>query len=293
MNGLRNRASTARAAFQNKDANASRAYHASVFDEPHKTNNIKRDYAKYADSIVHNGTNGVVYTSIIIAGLCKISSLTAIAGQAATGGAPDLQSAIAAIVIAITALSLVGNGIWLALVHYQKKSDYRAFYENERRREQWECENYLEGEQREMVELYQERGLSREDAESVIAIVSQHKDFFVDVMMKEELNLIPPDKSKPPHMLGLVIFLSFTLFGLIPLGPFLHANLTKAPIPLATLVYDSMCVSGVCLLVCGYLKGLFTVGSRWRAAARTLASGAVAFGSAFVVGSGLKHVELI
>jgi len=56
-----------------------------------------------------------------------------------------------------------------------------------------ECDNYLEGEQMEMIELYQQKGLSKEDACEVVSILSKNKPLFVDVMMKEELELLPPE----------------------------------------------------------------------------------------------------
>eukprot|EP00958_Prasinococcus_capsulatus_P018230 scaffold2119_cov355-Prasinococcus_capsulatus_cf.AAC.2 len=103
----------------------------------------------------------------------------------------------------------------------------------ERSREAWENENYPEGEQEEMVQLYRKRGLSEEDAtqvpvardahrhvprpllrrvgvradpagavrgvcgdaEQVIAILSKYPDVFLDTMMVEELGLMPPDEG--------------------------------------------------------------------------------------------------
>ena len=52
---------------------------------------------------------------------------------------------------------------------------------------QWELENYPEGEIQEMVDIYTERGMSREDATTVITVMAQYKEFFVDVMMAEVL----------------------------------------------------------------------------------------------------------
>ena len=64
---------------------------------------------------------------------------------------------------------------------------------SERRREEWELENYPEGEIREMVDLYMEKGMSRQDAETVITTMAKYKDFFVDVMMTQELQLQVPE----------------------------------------------------------------------------------------------------
>ena len=45
----------------------------------------------------------------------------------------------------------------------------------------------------EMVEIFEHRGLSHDDAVTVINIMSKYKDFFIDIMMVEELGLRVPD----------------------------------------------------------------------------------------------------
>ena len=41
-----------------------------------------------------------------------------------------------------------------------------------------------------MVDLYVSKGLPKYDAEGIIDIMAKHKDFFINVMMAEELELI-------------------------------------------------------------------------------------------------------
>ena len=98
----------------------------------------------------------------------------------------------------------------------------------EHKREKWELDNYPEGEKREMVELYMKRGMSKEDAETVIEVMSKYKNFFLDVMMVEELGLMPPDDDDSPAKNGLVTFASFVIFGFIPLLSYVLAGATKA-----------------------------------------------------------------
>lgn len=42
-----------------------------------------------------------------------------------------------------------------------------------------ELANYPEGEQNEMIELYMSKGLSADDARTVIGLLSKHEEFFV------------------------------------------------------------------------------------------------------------------
>eukprot|EP00052_Salpingoeca_macrocollata_P016698 m.134704 g.134704 ORF g.134704 m.134704 type:complete len:84 (+) comp20144_c0_seq1:700-951(+) len=69
-----------------------------------------------------------------------------------------------------------------------------------------------------MVELYKEKGFREEEARSIITMMAQHKDFFIDHMMVQELGILPPDDDEPsPVKKGVVIFCSFLTFGLVPL----------------------------------------------------------------------------
>lgn len=65
-----------------------------------------------------------------------------------------------------------------------------------------ECENFLEGEQLEMAEIYMNHGMSEEEAMEVVKILSKDKEHFVDVMMVEELGLLPPDPDASEFKTG-------------------------------------------------------------------------------------------
>jgi hypothetical protein len=51
-------------------------------------------------------------------------------------------------------------------------------------------------------QLYVGRGMALDDARSVIGIMAKYEEFFVDVMMLEELGLIPPDPFLRTPLLG-------------------------------------------------------------------------------------------
>jgi VIT family len=86
---------------------------------------------------------------------------------------------------------------------------------SERDRETWEMENYREGEIQEMIEIYESKGMSHADAELVINTMSKYQDFFVDIMMTQELELLVPDRDHVQGSMkeGVVMFCSFAFFG--------------------------------------------------------------------------------
>ena len=65
-----------------------------------------------------------------------------------------------------------------------------------------------------------QRGMKEEDATIIIETMSKYEDIFVDVMMVEELGLMPPEEESS-FMNGLVTFVAFSLFGFVPLMPYL------------------------------------------------------------------------
>lgn len=95
------------------------------------------------------------------------------------------------------------------------------FAESERRREKWELDNYPEAELREMHELYEKKGISPKVAKKLVELLSKDKKIFLDVMMVEELGILPHDPDEAPWKNGLVTFFSFIAFGLIPLSIFI------------------------------------------------------------------------
>jgi hypothetical protein len=68
---------------------------------------------------------------------------------------------------------------------------------SERKREEWEMDNYPEGEIKEMIDIFKSKGMSTEDSTIVIETMAKYKDFFVDVMMQQELELQVSRPAQP------------------------------------------------------------------------------------------------
>ena len=152
----------------------------------------------------------------------------------------------------------------------------------ERDREKWEFENNPAGEVEEMVDLYVQKGCEREDAQVIVETMSKYKDFFINVMMAEELELQVPDPDDNPWIDGGVTFLSFVFFGTIPLLAF--AVFYNVPMSLGDQFLISCILTGLSLFGLGVVKSKFTKKPWWWAGMEVFTLGGCVAALAYFVG---------
>jgi VIT1/CCC1 family predicted Fe2+/Mn2+ transporter len=183
--------------------------------------------------------------------------------------------------------NLIADGLSMGFGDYLSSQAEFEYTRAEHKREKWELDNYPEGEKQEMVELYVARGMTQADAESVIEVMSKYKNFFLDVMMVEELGLMPPDESDSPAKNGMVTFVAFVVFGFIPLMSYVLAGATGAS-DVANFV--AACVLTACtMLALGAAKAKFTNQSMVKSALLMLLNGGMAAVAAYLVSWGIAE----
>jgi len=252
-------------AFQKDDSFASMEFHIKkLVEEPHKINQLKKRAERISESLIAGGITGVVTSSMVIAVVWNISYILG-------------QEKVFALIVMIGFAVLFANGFSLAFNDYLKKEEYSALYNRERRREKWECDNFIEGEIREMIELYREKGLSKEDSESLVNILSKDKNFFVDVMMKEELQMIQPDNSISSLSNAFILFFATVVCGSLPLLPF-ALDYFRSLFTLYELFLWSLCFTLFSLLLLGVAKSGFTVSTWWTSSTQLVAHGCIVIG---------------
>src|SRR5690554_2503042 len=161
--------------------------------------NQKGWMAKWQDYIgefVYGGIDGSVTTFAVVAG---------------SAGA-NLDSSV---IIILGFANLIADGFAMSVGSYLSNKSEKENYEKHERIEYWEVDHLPEKEKEEIREIYQAKGFEGELLEQVVDVITADKDRWVDVMMKEELNMTKADKS--PFAMGAMTFVSFVLIGLIPL----------------------------------------------------------------------------
>ena len=117
-----------------------------------------------------------------------------------------------------------------------------------------------EGEIAEMIDIYKERGgMSHEDAELVIKTMAKYKEFFVDIMMTQELELQVPDKDHIQESFreGVVMFCSFAFFGALPLLGYVIIPVLYPDLGQSELFTTACVVTGCVLFFMGCIKSMF------------------------------------
>jgi len=245
----------AKEAYKNRDKKASIAAHNQSASEQH---NVSGQYLK---SAIYGGMDGIITTFAVVAG---------VAGASLNAG----------VVLILGFANLIADGLSMAIGDYVSTKSEREYHAAEREREAWEVKNYPEGEKKELVEIYTGKGVSVKDAKVIVNALSKNEKAWVDVMMVEELGIVESEES--PLKNALVTFVSFGVFGLIPLLAYVLA-LGIGVFQSATFLVACI-LTGITLFTLGALKVRVT-GKNWaRSGIEVLLIGGITAAAAYGVG---------
>lgn len=153
-------------------------------------------FQDYIGEFIYGGIDGSVTTFAVVAG---------------AAGA-QLESSV---VLILGFANLFADGFAMSVGSYLSTKSEKENYEKHKEIEYWEVDHLPEKEREEIREIYAAKGFEGELLEQVVAKITEDKDRWVDIMMKEELEMT--EESKSPFQMGLVTFISFLILGFIPL----------------------------------------------------------------------------
>ncbi len=218
--------------------------------------------------LVYGGIDGSVTTFAVVAG--------------ATGA--GLASEV---VIILGFANLFADGFSMSVGAYLSSKSGKQMYERERKKEYQEIEDVPEDEVEEVREIFTELGFEGELLEQVVDKITENEDRWVDVMMKYELDLIPEKKSAA--MVGVSTFISFLIFGLLPLLSYLID--VWYPLDLDMFVVSSL-LTAVAFAYIGWFKSYITKTGHLQSILETLGLGASAALLAYFAGDVLESFLL-
>eukprot|EP00486_Rosalina_sp_Unknown_P005667 CAMPEP_0201569504 /NCGR_PEP_ID=MMETSP0190_2-20130828/11214_1 /ASSEMBLY_ACC=CAM_ASM_000263 /TAXON_ID=37353 /ORGANISM="Rosalina sp." /LENGTH=324 /DNA_ID=CAMNT_0047991879 /DNA_START=98 /DNA_END=1072 /DNA_ORIENTATION=- len=231
----------------------------------------------------HKGEIGDFMKSIIFGGLDGIITLFAIVASISGSELP------AEVVLVLGFSKLVGDGISMGMGDFLSEKAEIDFVKSELERETWEFENYPQGEVQEMVEIYKEKGIAKDDAETILNTMSKYPKLFVDHMMMQELELNPGQIEDNPKKNGCITFTSFLFFGTIPLLSYLifyGSDIDKHWDWTFTIAIILTCST---MFGMGAVKGYYNNANFIKSGLFVMLNGSLAAGSAYFIGWGLAE----
>lgn len=239
-------------------------HHSHVEGEIHGEKSFFKKFHDYLGEFVYGGIDGSVTTFAVVAG---------------SAGA-NLESSI---ILILGFANLIADGFAMSVGSYLSTKSEKENYDKHKAIEYWEVDHLPEKERDEIREIYEAKGFEGELLEKVVDKITADKDRWVDVMMKEELDMI--EETKSPFAMGTVTFLSFLLFGFIPLLIYVIDYLN----PLGqNLFFIASVLTAFCFITIGFLKSTVTSTSRFRSILETLVLGGAAATLAYFIGDFLE-----
>lgn len=154
--------------------------------------------------------------------------------------------------LAVGVGNLIAGALGMGIGEYVSSKADRDVALREESREKWEVENNPEGEVYEMIAIYQSKGLSQQDASLVATTLSKYPKFWIEHMMLTEIGMLPVDENENVALGGIVMFLSFVMFGSVPLFSYYFLSFEGVhPFAIAALS------SSVTLFILGAIKSKF------------------------------------
>ncbi|MEQ8908615.1 MAG: VIT1/CCC1 transporter family protein [Vicingaceae bacterium] len=236
-------------------------------DHLHQQNGWMSKWQDYIGEFVYGGIDGSVTTFAVVA------------GSAGAG----LDSSV---IIILGFANLIADGFAMSVGSYLSNKAEKENYDKHERIEYWEVDNLPEKEEEEIREIYESKGFEGELLEQVVKVITADKDRWVDVMMKEELNMTREEKS--PFAMGAMTFVAFVLVGVIPLAAYVWNYSTGQYAD--QLFSISIILTSLAFIGIGWLKSYVAQTSRLRSILETLFLGAAAAILSYFVGSFLENM---
>ena len=169
---------------------------------------------------------------------------------------------------------IAAGSIAMGLGGYLAARSDADHYASERERERREVKEKPDVEQREVEEIFEAYGLTREETEPILKAFRNHPKSWIDFMMRFELGLEKPDPSRALTSAA-TIGGAYVAGGFIPLAPYILLPTASAALPF------SVGVTLAALLAFGFVKGRFTGARPVKSALQTALIGSLAAAAAF------------
>ena len=180
------------------------------------------------------------------------------------------------IVIAAGLAATFAESISMGAVAYTSTLAENDLYHSEREREYRHIHLAPDVEVEEIRDIYRQKGFDGETLDKIVDVITSNPDVWVNVMMSEEFQMTPPEKSKAFNSAILVGF-SALIGSFIPLFPFFFWTVNLS-------ILLSIIIAALTLFVVGVYKARVTVGKPFRSGMEMAIIGTLSALAGYVVG---------
>lgn len=215
----------------------------------------------YVKSMVYGGLDGIITTFAVVSGV--------------TGGALDFQ-----IVIVLGFSNLLADGLSMAVGDYLSSKSENEFITKEIEQHQSNFNYDFQSELNDFKEYYINKGLTETDA----SLISETLAKYPKVIEQERINMIFGTAETEAHPINnaLVTFLSFILYGFIPLIAYVFASFSTFLMENTFIVASIL--TGLTLFILGAIKSKLTLTNWVRSGMEMLLVGGAAALIAYMIG---------
>jgi VIT1/CCC1 family predicted Fe2+/Mn2+ transporter len=207
--------------------------------------------------VILGGQDGLVNTLGVILGVAAATS--------------DVR-----IVIAAGLAATFAESISMGAVAYTSTLAKNDLYHSEREREYRHIHLAPDVEVEEIRDIYRKKGFDGETLDKIVEVITSNPDVWVNVMMSEEFQLTPPEKTKAFNSAMLVGF-SALAGSFIPLFPFFFLTVNLS-------IILSIIIAALTLFGVGVYKARVTVGKPFRSGMEMALIGTLSALAGYVVG---------
>lgn len=180
------------------------------------------------------------------------------------------------IIIAAGLAATFAESISMGAVAYTSTLANDDLYLSEREREYRHIHLAPEVEIQEIRDIYRSRGFDGETLEKIVDVITSNPDVWVNVMMSEEFQMTPPEKSNAFRS-AVIVGLSALVGSIIPLFPFFFLEVSVS-------IWLSIVIAALTLFVVGVYKARVTVGKPLRSGLQMAVIGTVSALAGYAVG---------
>jgi len=226
----------------------------------------------------HNTEKGSLLKEIILGGQDGLVNVLGIILGVATATSDTRIVLISGLAAAFA------ESISMGAVAYSSTRAEKQFYQAQKQKELYEIEKMPKVEEKEIYDIYYEKGFRGKQLDSIVKKIISDKDLWLKEMMEQELRLYSTEHRSSIKSAWIVLYASF-LGSIIPLIPFFLMSINSA-------VIVSILVSVIILFGAGVWKAKLTISSPWKNGIEMAILGTVAALLGYVIGKVLENLPL-